>query len=458
MMIDSSPMPPSLARLRRLLTLGALAIPALIPTLAQAQSAQDALADAADSGDTAWMLAASLLALLLVLPGLALFHAGRVRAASMVSVLAQTGAAVALVSLLWVVVGYTLAFGSVTSGWLGSGNAWMLIDLGNVRDGTLVPESAYALFEMVFALLPPALMVGAWVERARFGWVVGFCGLWSLIVYAPVAHWVWGGGWLATRLGTVDYAGGLVVHVTSGVSALVVALLMGRRERFAATGAAPLPLPAPGSPVLTVAGAGLAWAGSLALAGGSALSAGDDAAMALINTHVCAAAAALAWLLLERLNGHHRPSATGFAQGAVAGLAMIAPVAGYVGVGSAILLGLIAAPLVRGGAAVVRQSLHIDDSLDVFARHGLAGAAGTVLAALALSPRLGGTGYAQGMDLAHQVVGQVVALGAVAAWSAIATAIAALMVSMALPMRVTREAEMAGLDEGSHGESVFKAD
>jgi Amt family ammonium transporter len=215
-------------RIRAGHVLAALTLLAL-PSLAHAQ---DAGLDPADSGDTAWLLAATLFGLLLVLPGLALFHAGRVRAASVVSVITQTAAIVALVSVLWIVVGYTLAFGAVSNGWLGSGNAWMLIDLGNVRADTLVPESAYALFEMVFALAAPALLVGAWADRARFGWVIGFAALWSLIVYAPVAHWVWGGGWLATRLGTVDYAGGLVVHTSAGVSALVVALLMGRRERF----------------------------------------------------------------------------------------------------------------------------------------------------------------------------------------------------------------------------------
>lgn len=433
---------------RPALALAAATTAALAPTLARAQ---DAGLDPADSGDTAWVLAAALLGLLLVLPGLALFYAGRVRAPAMLAVVAQTGAVVALVSVLWCVVGYTLAFGAASSGWLGSGNAWMLLDLGNVREGTLVPESAFALFEMIFALLAPALMIGAWVDRARFGWVLGFTALWSLIVYAPVAHWVWGGGWLAARLGTIDYAGGLVVHVTAGVSALVVALLMGRRERLAeatkTTG---------GAPLLTVAGAALAWIGSLALAGGAAFTAGDDAAMALVNTHLAAASAALGWLLLDRLH-RGKPGATGFARGAVAGLAIIAPASAYVGPGVAILLGLAAALVVRGSAALLAGRLQVDDSLGVFAGHGIAGGLGTVLAAPAISASLGGVGYGQGMDLAHQLVGQIVGLGAVAAWSAIATAIAALMVSMVVPMRVTRDDELAGLDLASHGEGVVQA-
>lgn len=430
---------------KMLLSLAALALPALA-------HAQDAVLDPADSGDTAWLLAAALLGLLLVLPGFALFHAGRVRAQSILAALTQTAAIVALVSVLWIVVGYTLAFGAVSNGWLGSGNAWMLIDLGNVRADTLVPESAYALFEMVFALLAPALLVGAWADRARFGWVIGFAALWSLIVYAPVAHWVWGGGWLGTRLGTVDYAGGLVVHCTAGVSALVVALLLGRRERFAA---------APGntgnSPLLTLTGAALVWIGSLALAGGSAFAAGDDAAMALVNTHVAAAMGALAWLLLDRLKGT-RPGPSGLARGLVAGLAIVAPAAAYISPGMAVLLGLTGALLAKGAARVVQGTLQIDDSLGIFAAHGVTGAAGAVLTALVLDPALGGTGYAPGMGLMRQLVGQVVGVGAVAAWSAIATAIAALMVSMALPMRVTREVELSGLDAASHGENAFQPD
>jgi Amt family ammonium transporter len=209
--------------------------------------------------------------------------------------------------------------------------------------------------------------------------------------------------------------------------------------------------------VLTLTGAALVWCGSLALAGGSAFAAGDDAAMALVNTHVAAAAAALAWLLIDRIAGA-RPGPTGFARGVVAGLAIAAPVAAYISPGAAIVLGVLAAVLAKGAARLVQQTLQIDDSLGVFAGHGVTGAAGTVLAAVLISPSLGGTGYGQGMDLAHQLVGQVVGVLAVAAWSAIATAIAALMVSMALPMRVTRDDELAGLDMASHGENAIQND
>ena len=226
--------------------------------------AQEALADPSNSGDTAWILTASALVLLMTMPGLTLFYGGLVRTKNVLSVCLQCGAIAAVVSLLWVMVGYTLAFGQVTNGWLGAGNAWMLLNLGNVRAGYLVPESAFAFFQMMFAAITPALMVGAWVDRARFGWVIAFCALWSLVVYAPVAHWVWGGGWLATSMGTMDFAGGIVVHTTAGVSALVAAMLLGKRMGF------PKTLMLPHSPALVTVGAALLWVGWMGFNGGSA--------------------------------------------------------------------------------------------------------------------------------------------------------------------------------------------
>ena len=248
-----------------------------------------------DTGDTAWILISSALVLLMTLPGLALFYGGRVRAKNVLSVALQCGAVAAVISVLWVVTGYTLAFGDIGNGWFGNGRAWMLIELTNVRYGTTVPESAFVLFQMGFAIFAAALMVGAWAERARLGWVVLFCAAWSLIVYAPVAHWVWGGGWLASTFGTMDFAGGLVVHTTAGVSALVAAALIGPREGFADK-----PI-LPHAPVLTMIGAALLWVGWFGFTGGSALSATDDASSAIINTHLAACVAALVWLLIERI-------------------------------------------------------------------------------------------------------------------------------------------------------------
>jgi len=254
---------------------GLLALLAL-PTVAAAQD--PAMIATNDSGDTAWILTSSALVLMMTLPGLALFYGGLVRSKNFLSVLIQCGAVACVASVLWIVVGYTLAFGSVSNGWIGAGNAWMLNDIGTLREGTTMPESTFALFQMTFAVITPALMIGAWVDRARFGWVLGFCALWGLVVYAPVAHWIWGGGWMSEAFGTVDFAGGLVVHTTAGVSALVIALLLGRRKGFPEK-----PL-LPHAPGLTMVGAALLWVGWFGFNGGSAFTATDDASSAIINT------------------------------------------------------------------------------------------------------------------------------------------------------------------------------
>ena len=436
--------------MRKFLAAATTAAALALPMVAHAQAGGSTV-DAADTGDTAWILVSSAFVLMMAMPGLTLFYGGLVRAKGFLAVLVQVGAIAAVASLLWVMVGYTLAFGTVTNGWLGAGNAWMLLDLGNVRANTMIPESAFALFQMAFALITPALMVGAWVDRARFGWVVAFCAIWSLIVYAPVAHWIWGGGWLASRLGTLDFAGGIVVHTTAGVSALVVAMLLGKRMGF------PKTLMLPHSPALTMAGAALLWVGWFGFNGGSALAANDDAASAIINTHVAACTAALAWILIERFTVG-KATSVGFATGAVAGLATVTPAAGFIAPGSAILLGLAAAGVCYPMILLVKQKLKIDDSLDVFAVHGVGGMIGSILLAAFIAPALGGTGYAHGMDMARQFVAQIVGVGVVAIWSGIATVIAALMVSMVIPMRVSEDEEREGLDITSHGERAWEFD
>ncbi len=413
--------------------------------------AQDGQIDVADSGDTAWILVSAALVLMMTMPGLSLFYGGLVRAKNFLSVLVQCGAVAGIASLLWIAVGYTLAFGDVTNGWLGAGNAWMLAELGNVRDGLLVPESSFALFQMTFAAITPALMVGAWVDRARFGWVIGFCALWGLIVYAPVAHWVWGGGWLSSMFGTLDFAGGIVVHTTAGVSALVVAMMLGKRLGF------PKSLILPHSPSLTMAGAALLWVGWFGFNGGSALAANDDAASAIINTHAAASAAALVWILLEKfLVG--KPTSVGFATGAIAGLATVTPAAGFISPGAAILFGAVAAIICYGAIQLVKQKLHIDDSLDVFAVHGVGGMTGTLLLAFFLSEGLGGTGYAEGMTMSSQFIAQLVGVGVTIVWSAVLTVVIALMVSVVFPMRISEDEEREGLDISSHGERAWELD
>ncbi len=434
--------------MRRLSAIFLAVAAAVAPLAAQAQ---EQLIDAADSGDTAWILISSALVLMMTMPGLTLFYGGLVRAKNFLSVLVQVGAIAAIASLLWIMVGYTIAFGPVTNGWLGGfGNA-MLDGLGNVRDGYAVPESAFALFQMTFAAITPALIVGAWVDRARFGWVVAFAALWGLIVYAPVAHWVWGGGWLSSRFGTLDFAGGIVVHTTAGVSALVVTLLLGQRKGF------PKMLMLPHSPSLTMAGAALLWVGWFGFNGGSALAANDDAASAIINTHVAACAAALAWLLIERFTVG-KPTSVGFATGAVAGLATVTPAAGFIAPSAAILFGVIAAGVCYPMIQVVKKRLQIDDSLDVFAVHGVGGIFGSLMLAVFLAPSLGGTGYAEGKDMISQLAAQGIGVGVVALWSAIATAVIAVTVSLIWPMRVGEDAEREGLDITSHGERAWEFD
>jgi ammonium transporter, Amt family len=429
-------------------TVAVLAMSAL-PTIAHAQDVAPATAD---SGDTAWVIAASALVLLMTLPGLGLFYGGLVRSKNFLSVLLQVAAVAAVASLVWIVAGYTFAFGDVTNGWLGNGRAFMLTpaNLDNVRPDTTLPESAFALFELTFAAITPALMIGAWVDRARFSWVVVFTGLWSLIVYAPVAHWVWGGGWLAQR-GVVDFAGGIVVHTTAGLSGLVVALLLGRRQGF------PTSALIPHGPGLTMVGAMLLWVGWFGFNGGSALTASDSAASAIINTHAAAAAAALVWIAIERIS-FGKPTTVGFATGAIAGLATVTPAAGFISPGAALLFGALAAIVCYGAIQLIKTKLRIDDSLDVFAVHGVGGMLGSILVAVFMAEGLGGVGYADGMSFAGQLGVQALSVGVVAIYSAVATALIALAVSLFLPMRVTEEDERQGLDIANHGERAWEFD
>ena len=417
-----------------------------------AAHAQGVAGPAVDSGDTAWVMAASALVLLMALPGLGLFYGGLVRAKNFLSVLLQVGAVAAIASLVWIVAGYTFAFGDVTTGLLGNGRAFMMLPsrLYDVRADTTLPESAFALFELTFAAITPALMIGAWVDRARFSWVIVFSALWSLIVYAPVAHWIWGNGWLA-QLGVRDFAGGIVVHTTAGLSALVVALLLGRRQGF------PNSALIPHAPGLTMLGAMLLWVGWFGFNGGSALTASDDAASAIINTHSAAAAAALVWIAIERVS-FGKPTTVGFATGAIAGLATVTPMAGYISPGAALLTGALAAAACYYAIQLVKVRLHIDDSLDVFAVHGIGGMLGSILLAFFISEGFGGVGYDEGMTFGSTLGAQGLAVAVVALYSAIATALIALLVSLFLPMRVSEDEERQGLDIADHGERGWEFD
>ena len=419
------------------------------PLLAQ-QVIDPATTDVANSGDTAWILTSSALVLFMTLPGLALFYGGLVRSKNFLSVLIQCMAVAGICSVLWIIVGYTLAFGQVTNGFLGNGLNWMFGNLGNVREGTAIPESTFALFQMTFAVITPALMIGAWVERARFGWVVAFSALWLLVVYAPVTHWIWGGGWLS-NLGVLDFAGGIVVHTTAGVSALVVAIMLGKRMGW------PRTLMLPHSPALTVAGAAMLWVGWFGFNGGSALTATDDASAAIINTHIAASTAALVWILIEKFKVG-KSTAVGVATGAIAGLATITPAAGFVGPGASIIIGAVASIVCFMAVGLVKNGFKIDDSLDVFAVHGVGGILGSLMLALFISEGFGGTGYGEGMAFGSQFVAQLIGVGAVAIWSAVATAILGFGISFILPMRVSEDDERDGLDISNHGERAWDLD
>lgn len=413
--------------------------------------AQDGPLDIADRGDTAWLLGAALTGLL-ALPGLALFQAGRVQHRNALSMLIQCGAIFASTSVLWVITGYTLAFGSVTNGWLGAGNAWMLMVIGNLRYGTSVPESVFVLFEMIFAMVGPALIAGAVAERARFGWIVTFTSLWSLVVISPITHWIRGGGWLSQGPGAIDWAGGLTVHLSAGVSGLVLAVMLGARKGSLRTWDA-----AVNAPALGFTGAALLWLGWLGLSGGRAFAAGDDAAAAMIAMHVGVASSALTWIAMERMT-RGRATLTGFGYGVMAGIATLAPAAGYVSPGAALLLGIMGAMTSSLAWQLLRSKLPVDDVMGVFAINAIGSAMGAILLSAAASKTLGGVGYVDGRDALDQLAAQGIGVLVVALWSIAATVILALMVSLAFPMRVSEDAEREGLDLSSHGEKAWYFD
>lgn len=408
---------------------------AALPTPALAQVA------AADSGDTAWMILCALLLLLAALPGLMLRHAGQVNVRSALAVMTQGAAVVAIGSLLWAIVGYSIVY-APGSAWLGGGGNLLLANLGQLRDGLTVPESAFVLFQMALALLAVALLVGAVAERARMGWFILFAPLWMLLVYAPIAHALWAGGWLAD-LGVMDFAGGLTVHVTAGFSALALALIAGQRREPPLTGHAPL---------LTLGGGALMWVGLSGAVGGWALGATDDAATAILNHHFAACAAALAWGLVD-LALTRKTSATGVLSGALAGIAAISASAALVGTGGAMLIGVIAAIVCRIGAGILDG--RIDDGASLFAIHGLGGLIGAILLPFFVLPLLGGVGFDVNISLSSALISQISGLAAVALWAMIGTSMAALIVSTMMPMRGPATDEADGLDIVQHGQQAW---
>jgi Amt family ammonium transporter len=403
----------------------------------------------ANSGDTALLIAASALVLFMTLPGLALFYGGLVRAKNFLSVLMHCFAIGALVSILWFLGGYSLAF-SAGGPYLGGLENAGLYDLQGVRDGLTVPENVFALYQMMFAVITPALIIGAFPERVRFGWVMIFSALWLLFVYIPVAHWIWGGGWLAQR-GVLDFAGGIVVHTTAGLSALVLALMIGPRRGF------PQSMIPPHSPAMTMIGAGMLWVGWFGFNGGSALAANGIAGDALIATHLAASSAALTWVVLEKIK-IGKATSIGFVTGAIGGLATVTPAAGYVSASGGVALGVAAGIVCFGAVLLVKQRWRVDDSLDVFAIHGVGGILGSLLLAFLANEALGGNGVAGDASIGAQLGAQALGVGVVIAWTVVLTWVIAKLAGLFVTMRVDAEAEHDGLDLASHGERAYEFD
>ena len=406
-----------------------IAVPAL---------AQDGAIDVTDAGDTAWVLAAAILSLLASLPGLALVICAHARGRNHATALYQSITVALLIALLWIATGYTLAFGVVSGGWLGGGNAWMLLDLGNVRSGSAIAESAFVLLQLPPAILASMLITGALIGRINTAWLLIFTGLWSLVVYAPAAHWILGGGWLATSVGTLDWNGGIVTQITAAVTALVLARQLGPRQQDNAT---PVPL----GPVIAMLGAVLFLLGQAAANGGGALAANDDAAAAMLSTLAAAAGGTMAWLVLCRI-ARQQAGPLALTRGLLAGLATVAPAAGFVSPGAALLLGALGGVCGRFVAQLIRTRTSIDDSTDIFALFGVTGIAGALLLGIFIAPVMGGTGFGHAQTLVGQLVAQAVGVAVCALWALVSTVILATMVSIVVPMRVSQDRELKGLD------------
>ena len=400
-----------------------------------------------DTGNTAWILTSTALVLFMTLPGLALFYAGLVKSKNILSVLMQCIAIACLASLIWLGVGYSMAFAD-GSQWVGGLQKAFLTGVEKDSLSGDIPETVFFMFQMTFAIITPALMVGAYVERIKFSAVLLFSGLWLIAVYAPVTHWIWGGGWLAEK-GILDYAGGLVVHLTAGISALVLAAALGPRKGF------PDQVDPPHNPALVMIGAAMLWVGWFGFNAGSALAANEDAGMAMLVTHISAATASLVWMAIDWIK-FGKPTLIGLVTGTIAGLASITPASGFVGPIGGLVIGFSAGIICYILVSFVKSSLRIDDSLDVFAVHGAGGVLGIILVSFLADIRFGGVGYADGMDSVSQLSVQGIGIAAVLAWSVIASMIIILIVKSTTGLRVDPTVEEEGLDISTHGETNYR--
>ncbi len=406
-----------------------------------------------DSGSTAWILTATALVLFMTLPGLAMYYSGLVRSQSALSMMLSCVSIAAFASIVWLFIGYSLSFGETSGGIIGS---LKHIFFANIDKDSLIagangpmPLIAFAMFQMTFAVITPALIAGAYAERIKFPAMFLFSGLWVVLVFSPICHWVWAGGWL-NDMGAMDYAGGLVVHTAAGTSALVAALFLGKRRGF------PSQIRQPHSPGLVAAGAGILWIGWFGLVGGSAAAANATAAFAIVAVHLSAATAALVWVFLGHF-GRRQFSLAGAATGAVAGLAAATPAAGFIGPVGALILGIVAGILSYAAVGFIKRQLNIDDALNVFAVFGVSGIIGTLLVSVLALDALGGFGFTDasrnfGTQLGIQVIGVLAVMG----WSLAATAIILFVVSkLTGGLRIDQEDELLGLDLSAQGEQAY---
>jgi len=407
-----------------------------------------ALADELNGADTAWVLTSTVLVLFMTIPGLALFYGGLVRSKNVLSVLMQCFAITCVVSILWLVFVYGLAFGDGggMNKWIGSLDQLMLGGIARDSMSGTIPETVFSMFQLTFAIITPALIVGAFAERMKFSAMLWFSSIWLVVVYAPVTHWVWGGGWLQ-EMGLLDFAGGTVVHVNAGAAALVAAIVLGPRKGFGKTAMPPHNL------TMTVIGAGMLWVGWFGFNAGSALAANGDAGMAMLVTHISAAAGSLAWMAMEWIR-HGKPSVLGIVTGMVAGLGTITPASGFVGPVGALIIGVTAGIVCYSATAFLKHTLKIDDSLDVFPVHGMGGIIGTLLAGVFVGI-LGGVGLAEGMTMGSQVWVQFVGVVTTFVYCGVLSWIILKLVDAVIGLRVNEDEETQGLDIVLHDETGY---
>ena len=426
--------------MKKITYLSGAALLALLPGIAMAQ-------DELSSGDTAWMLTATALVLFMTIPGLSLFYAGMVRAKNALSVMMQCFAITCLITVLWVVYLYSLAFGDDIGGFVGGlGKAFMSGVSVDALSGS-IPETVFSVFQLTFAIITPALIVGAFAERMKFSAMLWFMVLWVTLVYAPVCHWVWGGGWLGSQ-GVLDFAGGTVVHINAGVAGLVAALVMGKRRGY------PQQPMKPSNLVLTMVGAGMLWVGWFGFNAGSELAADGVAGMAMLVTQAATAAAALTWMFLEWMN-HGKPSALGLVSGAVAGLVAITPASGFVGPMGALAIGIAAGLVCYLFVVKVKRAVGYDDSLDAFGVHGVGGFVGAILTGVFVDAGLGGAGLAEGVSMGAQVAKQFLGAGATIVYCGVVSFILLKIIDAVIGLRVADEEEEMGLDLVLHDEMGY---